>query len=414
MEIINLKIVIALTVGFSLASILGYFCLKLRSSPILGYLIAGYMIGPYSPGYVADLELSEQLAEIGVILMMFGVGLHFQISDLLKVKNIAIPGAILQTLFSLIFTVLLVLYQGWDFEVALVMGIAIGVASTAVVIKVLTENHQVNTVQGHIAIGWLIVEDFFTIFALILLPSIKELNEINTETFVQLISSLSIALARFILLVLVMFTIGRKLVFYSLKKVAATQSVELLTIAVLALTFLIATLSAIVFGTSSVLGAFIAGLVIGQTPVSKDVLLITEPIKNAFFTLFFLTIGMLFNPKVLLTDYFFILGLLAIIIIIKPMIAYIIVKIYKYPMYVALTVGFALAQIGEFSFILAEEANRYDILPDKGFDLLVVCSILSIAINPFLIKAIQPYVPPRPHKPKTPTDVKIIETKKRI
>lgn len=382
-EYLNLKIVLILTIGFSLASILGYLTHRLKLSSILGYLIAGYAIGPYSPGFVADVKVSEQLAEIGVILMMFGVGLHFRLKDLIDVRNIAIPGAIGQTLIATIIGTLVVYLHGWSLEAGIIFGLAIGVASTIVLVRVLYDNNILHTQEGHICVGWLIVEDIITVIVLLLVPSLSPGQDHSMQT---ILLSIVGALGKFVLLTFLMFTVGKYGVTLALSKVVSTKSDELLTLTVLALTFLIATSSTLIFGTSIALGAFIAGMVIGQTDIRNKVARNMLPIKDAFVVIFFLTVGMIFNPAAIFHDFILFISVLAIILLLKPLSAFLITYGSKYPVRVAATVSIALAQIGEFSFILSEEAMRYKILPDEGYDILVACALVSISINPILFR----------------------------
>jgi|688.fasta_scaffold28986_6 CPA2 family monovalent cation:H+ antiporter-2 len=382
-EYVNLKIVLILTVGFSLAAILGYLTQRIKLSPILGYLIGGYLIGPYFPGYVADIKISEQLAEIGVILMMFGVGLHFKWRDLMNVKNIAIPGAVGQTLATTLTGAFLIYSIGWSWESGVIFGLAVGVASTVVLVRVLTDNRLLDTPQGHVCIGWLIVEDIITVIALLLVPILAPGAEMTMH---HVAVAILFALFKFLLLITIMFSIGRTCVSYVFTKVVETQSQELFTLTFLALTFVIATGSALIFGTSIALGAFIAGMVIGQTDVKHQVSRHVFPLKDTFIVIFFLTVGMIFNPYAIVKHYFLFAGMLAIILLLKPMIALLITWLLRYPFKTALTVSLALAQIGEFSFILAEEAMKYKILPDEGYDIIVACALVSIAVNPLLFK----------------------------
>lgn len=382
----NLKIVLILTFGFGFASLLGYITYRMKLSPLFGYLIAGYLIGPFSPGFVADLALSEQLAELGVILMMFGLGLHFNWRDLVKVKNIAIPGAIGQTLVTLIIGTLLIYSLGWGLNAGLVFGLAIAIASTVVLVRMLTEHNLLDTLQGHITVGWLIVEDIFTILALVLLPIVA--NSENVLSFKEAVFSFTIILLKFAALILILFTFVKKLILYAFIHVARTRSHELFTITLLALTFIIAVGSAILFGTSIALGAFLAGMIIGQTDLHHQAATFASPIKDLFSVIFFLAVGMLFNPNAIFNYPVVFLLTLFIILVIKPLVAFGIVIAAKYPIKTALTVGIALAQIGEFSFILAEEASRYNILPDAGYDIIVACALVSIPFNPLFFKSI--------------------------
>lgn len=384
----QLKIVVILTFGFALASLLGYITHRIKLSPILGYLLAGYLIGPYSPGFVADLQISEQLAEIGVILMMFGVGMHFEIRDLLRVKNIALPGAIGQTLGTTIIAVILTYFIGWPIESGILLGFAIGVASTVLLVRILTGCQLIQTKEGHIAVGWLIVEDVLTVLVLLLVPTLAASLHGEGISMANVGSSILIALFKFFLLIMLTFTIGRSIVSFSLSKIMHTDSHELFTVSVLALIFVIATGSAFLFGTSIALGAFIAGMVVRQTNLRKEVTLNSLPLKDTFVVVFFITVGTLFNPHAIKENFILFTGVLSIILIVKPVIAFLIVYFCKYPFKTGITIAFALAQIGEFSFILSEEAMKYDLIPDEGYDIIVAAALISIALNPILFRLI--------------------------
>jgi CPA2 family monovalent cation:H+ antiporter-2 len=384
----SLHIVLLLTVGFAFASILGYLSQYAKLSPILGFLLAGFLIGPYSPGYVADPEISEQLAEIGVILMMFGVGLHFHWEDLLNVKNIAIPGAIGQTLTAAAVSALLAHLLGWPWSAGVILGLAVGVASTVVLVRVLSDNNLLNTSQGHIAIGWLIVEDILTVAILILLPTLALAFQGKGLSLYDIASSIGILIGKFFFLALIIFIMGKRIVTYLLFKVARTRSHELLTLTILALTFVIATGSAVLFGTSIALGAFIAGMVIGQTVIRHQASASSLAMKDAFVVIFFLSVGMLFNPMTILENWKIFLAILTVILLVKPLSAILITLLMRHPFKTALTVALALAQIGEFSFILSEEAMKLGLLPHAGYDLIVACAFITISINPLLFNGL--------------------------
>lgn len=389
----KLALVAILTIGFGCASILAYIAQRLKLPSILGYLLAGFVIGPYSPGFVADLALSEQLAEIGVILMLFGVGLHFKLEDLVGVKNIAIPGATAQTLVAAIFGAAIVYASGWTLQSGIIIGLAIGVASTVVLVRVLTDFQLLNTIQGHIAVGWLVVEDIFTVVILVLLPSLASFAQGQDFSTMSILGNFILVIAKFGLLALLMFTGGQKIVSYLLTNVARLRSQELFTLSVLALVFVIAAGSAYVFGTSIALGAFIAGMVIGKTTVRHQAAANALPLKDIFAIIFFLSVGMLFNPGAISDNLWLFLGITFVILVIKPVTAFVLTLVLNYPLKVALTVAIALAQIGEFSFILAEEAMKYNILPDEGYDILVACAMVSISLNPLLFQAIEKLEP---------------------
>jgi CPA2 family monovalent cation:H+ antiporter-2 len=384
MDSLKFKLVLILTIGFTLASILGYLTQKCRLSPLLGYLIAGYIIGPYSPGFVADLEVAEQLAEIGVVLMMFGVGLHFNWQDLIKVRGIAIPGATLQTLGSALFTILLLRWIGWPLISSIVVGISLGVASTVVMVKVLSDNKLLKTPEGHVAIGWLVVEDLFTVIALVLLPMLVTIAEGGSVSASEMVLSGFDILYKFALMAVMMFTLGRLAVNDILNVIVTLKSEELFTLTTLALIFLIAVGSSLIFGTSIALGAFIAGMIVGQSSSGHAANKAMMPLKDVFLVLFFLSVGMLFNPDAIVYHPYLFFVCLVIILVIKPIIAIGITLFLKYPLKMAVTVGIALAQIGEFSFILAEEALRLNVLPDDGYDIIVAAAMATIALNPSL------------------------------
>lgn len=382
----KLEIVILLTIGLALASLFGALAERIKLPSILGFLVAGYIIGPYSPGFVADPQIAEQLAEIGVILMLFGVGLHFKLQDLLNVKNIAIPGAIGQTLIASIAGILFICWMGLPIQNGIVIGLAISVASTVVLVRVLSDNKQLDTTQGHIAVGWLIVEDLLTIAILVLLPALAVIFSEGSFSFISFTGTIFFFLIKFAALAFILLGFGYKVVRAILTSVARLRSQELFTLTVLALTFVIATGAAVIFDTSIALGAFLAGMVIGQTEVRHQAFANSLPLKDVFAVIFFLSIGMLFDPSILLNSFDLFIGILGIILLIKPLAAYAIVRLLKYPKKIGLIVALALAQIGEFSFILAEQANHWKLLPDAGYDLLVACGFVSISLNPLLFR----------------------------
>ena len=386
----HLQIVLILTIGFALASLFSYIMQRIKFPSILGYLLAGFAIGPYSPGFVADPALSDQLANIGVILMLFGVGLHFTINDLISVKNIAIPGAIGQTVISAACTLLIVYAFGWPIEYGIIMGLAIGVASTVVLVRMLVDHNLVNTTEGHIAIGWLVLEDLFTIIILILLPLLADFFNGSPFSMTLVAETVGLMIVKFALLALIALTWGQKFVGYVLNSVARLRSQELFTITLLSLIFIIATLSSFLFGTSIALGAFIAGMIIGQTDVRHQAAANALPIKDIFVVFFFISVGMLFNPSAIMDHFAISMGILAVILLIKPIAAFLIVIAFRYPVKTALIIAIALAQIGEFSFILAEEAMHLDLLPAYGFNILVACAVISISLNPLLFSLIDP------------------------
>lgn len=389
MENLNLKIVLILTIGFAFASFLGYLSHRAKLSPILGYLFAGYVIGPYSPGYTADLDLAEQLAEIGVILMMFGVGLHFKWQDLLRTRRIAIPGALCQTFVTAFVSAGLIYWMGFSLETGILIGLAIGVASTVVLVRALADARLLGSKEGHAAVGWLIVEDLITIGVLLLVGPLASSMNGEQIPFLSIATSFGVALVKFAALTIFMFTLGRKLVSFLLSKVIRTTSHELFTLTILAITFVIAAGSSLLLGTSIALGAFIAGIVVGQTNMRQRVSVNATPLKDVFIVIFFLSIGMLFNPLAIVSNFPLFLVILGVILIIKPLAAYFITVFLKYPVKMALTIAIALAQIGEFSFIVGEEAMRFDLIADEIYDVIVACCFVSISINPLLFRKLK-------------------------
>lgn len=388
----HLTIVVILTVGSILAVIFGYATERLKLSPIPGYLLAGYCIGPFSPGFVADMDLSEQLAEMGVILMMFGVGLHLRVHELLHVRSIAITGTLGQTFFATLIGGACTYVLGWSIEASLVVGLSIGVASTVVLARVLSDNDLHNTRAGHISLSWLICEDFIAVFALLLLPTIATMKNGDGINFEHLLSSLGVILLKFTVWTVLLFTVGRQIASFALRKIIHVDSHELFTLATISLTFAIAIGSVLFTGTSIALGAFIAGMVIGQTALREQVSNTLQPLKDLFVVVFFLTIGMLFNPSAVRENFLLFLSTLMVILIVKPVVAFAIARMMRYPEGVSLTVALALAQIGEFSFILAEEATKLKILPDDGYDIIVAAAFVSLALNPLLFRALKKYL----------------------
>ncbi len=393
LESLNLKILLILTIGLSFAALLGYLSHKIKLSPIFGYLLAGYLIGPYSPGFVADLDTAEQLSEIGIVLMLFGAGMHFKWQDLIRVRRIAVPGAIIQVLVATVFITMIFHKMGWAKESGIIIGLSIGVASTMVLIRVLHDNHALRTAEGHIAVGWLIVEDIITIFMLLLIPVLAASLVGEQISYKELTFSILGALFKFLLMAVLLLTLGFRLVTFILKKIKVIKYPELFTLTTLAIMFAISIGSASLFGTSIALGAFIAGMVIAQTKDRHLVSAQIAPLKDAFVVVFFLSVGMLFNPLGLSVDISITLLILATILIIKPITAFLLCLILKHPIKTALTVAVGLAQIGEFSFILAKEAISYRLLPDEIYSMIVACALISISINPIFFKLTRQYRP---------------------
>ena len=380
----NLDLILTLAGGFTAALILGYLTHRAGLSPIVGYLLAGTLVGPHTPGFVANAEIAEQLAEVGVILLMFGVGLQFHIEELLAVRRVAIPGAIAQSAVATVLGAFIARAFGWSWAAGIVFGMALAVASTVVLIRVLADHRDLHTPTGHIAVGWLVVEDVFTVLALVLLPVLFADGGSGSGIVVALsLTALKIgALAVFIA------SVGTRVIPYVLDHVADTGSRELFTLTVLTLALGIAVASAAVFGVSMALGAFLAGLVVGRSEYSLRAASDALPMRDAFAVLFFVAVGMLLSPRYLLEAPGLVLATLGVIMVGKPLIALIIVRLLGYPFKVALSISVALAQIGEFSFILSSLGRELNILPPEATNTLVAASIVSIVFNPLLYRGV--------------------------
>lgn len=382
----NVDLILTLAGGLSAALAFGYVTNRFGLSPIVGYLLAGTLVGPYTPGFVADAALAQQLAEVGIVLLMFGVGLQFHIEELLAVRRVAVPGAIAQSAVATALGVAIASTLGWTWAAALIFGVALSVASTVVLIRVLADNRDLHTAIGHIAVGWLVVEDLFTVIALVVLPTFLHGGAAGSTVASALIATV------FKVVALVAFTVfvGNRLVPYLLDRIADTKSRELFTLAVLAVALGIAVGSALVFDVSMALGAFLAGMVVGRSDYSLRAASDALPMRDAFAVLFFVSVGMLLNPAALTENPGLLLATLAVVMVGKPLAALIIVRLLRYPFRVALSVAVALAQIGEFSFILSSLGREFGVLSDAASNTLVAVSIISIVMNPVLYRAIAP------------------------
>jgi CPA2 family monovalent cation:H+ antiporter-2 len=382
--------------GLVLAFFGGLAAHRMRLPPLVGYLLAGVALGPFTPGFVGDANLASQLAEIGVILLMFGVGLHFSIKDLLAVRAIAIPGAIAQITVATASGVALALLWGWGLGAGLVLGLALSVASTVVLLRALEQRTALDTVNGRIAVGWLIVEDLVMVLALVLLPALAGvLGGDAGGVAVQLSTSsvataLAVTLCKVTLFVALVVVIGTRVVPWLLQLVARTGSRELFTLSVLAVALGIAHGSAELFGVSFALGAFFAGVVLSESDFSHQAAADSLPLKDAFAVLFFVSVGMLFDPGILVRQPLAVLAVLMLIVVGKSVAAFAIVLARGYPVTTALTVSASLAQIGEFSFILAGLGMTLGLLPPEGRDLILAGAILSITLNPLVFAAVDP------------------------
>jgi CPA2 family monovalent cation:H+ antiporter-2 len=367
--------------GLGVAFLMGALAHRLRISPIAGYLLAGILVGPFTPGFVADTGLAMQLAEIGVILLMFGVGLHFSLKDLLSVRKIAVPGAVLQIAVATALGMMLGLWLGWSIEGSAVFGLALSVASTVVLLRALQARDMVETEKGRIAVGWLIVEDLVMVLALVLLPAMFG-DRGDEGASMGLLQSAGIVLVKVVGFVAFMFLIARRVLPWVLHWVAHSGSRELFRLAVLAIALGVAFGAAVIFDVSFALGAFFAGMILGETQLSRRAAEETLPLRDAFAVLFFVSVGMLFDPKVLVEQPGPVLATVAIIVFGKSIAAYALVRAFGHPNQTALTVSVSLAQIGEFSFILAGLGVGLDVLPETGRDLILAGALLSILFNP--------------------------------
>lgn len=385
----NIDLILTLAGGLTAAMIFGFITQKLRLSPIVGYLLAGIVVGPYSPGFVADTNTAAQFAEIGVILLMFGVGLHFHLKDLMDVRKIALPGAIIQITSATILGMIATHALGWSWSSGAVFGIAISVASTVVLTRVLADNKNLHTSTGRVAIGWLIVEDLFTIFVLVVLPTL-----FTTAGAVSgnLWTTLGITALKLGALVIFTLVVGQRLIPLFLGYVARTGTRDLFTLAVLALALGIAVSAAHFFDASMALGAFLAGMVVGQSDFGARATSEALPMRDAFAVLFFVSVGMLFDPSSLINCWELMLLTLAIVLLVKPLAAVVVVLMLKRPLREAISIGVALAQIGEFSFMLASLGVGLGILSSEAYSAIIAVAVVSITLNPMLYKAIEPFM----------------------
>ncbi|RVI70590.1 YbaL family putative K(+) efflux transporter [Sinorhizobium meliloti] len=399
-------LIATLVAGLGLAFILGTLANRLRLSPLVGYLLAGVLIGPFTPGFVADQALARQLAELGVILLMFGIGLHFSLHDLLSVRTIAVPGAFGQ--MALVTSLGFIVTQaiGWPIGAGLVFGLALSVASTVVVLRALQEKRQLETHGGRIAVGWLVVEDVAMILALVLLPafagvlggSANRAEPENSEmlTFFEphtISGALGLTLAKLTAFFALMAIVGRRVIPAILHYVAHTGSRELFRLAVLAIALGVAFGAAELFGVSFALGAFFAGMILAESQLSQRAAQETLPLRDAFAVLFFVSVGMLFNPMILVEQPLLVAATFLIIVIGNAAAASAIAVMFGYSLPIAVTLGLSLAQIGEFSFILAGLGVELNLLPETGRDLVLAGAILSILINPLLFAGLDRLMP---------------------
>jgi CPA2 family monovalent cation:H+ antiporter-2 len=387
-------LITTIVAGLGLALIMGFIAARLKLPALVGYLIAGIIIGPATPGFVADLELSSQLAEIGVMLLMFGVGLHFSLDDLLAVRRIALPGAIVQIGVATLLGMTVAAFWGWSLAAGIVFGLALSVASTVVLLRALESRGVLESVNGRIAVGWLVVEDLVMVLVLVLLPalSLGGNAEVSAEAAgnSSLLITLAFKLVQVSVFIALMLVVGKRLFPWLLWQIAGTGSRELFTLCVIAAAVGIAYGSAELFGVSFALGAFFAGMVMRESPLSYRAAEESLPLRDAFSVLFFVSVGMLLDPNVLIRQPLRVLVVVAIIIFGKSLAAFFIVLLFRYPLNTALTVSASLAQIGEFSFILANLGVSQGLLPTEGQSLILAGAIISIAFNPLVFHAMEP------------------------
>ena len=377
-----------LVLGLVLAFGFGLVAQRLKLPPLIGYLVAGIAIGPFTPGFVADQGVANQLAEIGVILLMFGVGLHFSMQDLLSVRGIAIPGALAQALVATPLGMAVAWWQGWPLAAGVIFGIGLSVASTVVLLRLLQERRLLDTERGRITVGWLIIQDIFMILVLVLLPvlagALKGFTAAPDKT--ALLEVITLTLGKIAAFLIVMLVVGKKLIPAVLHYVAHTGSRELFRLAVLSIALGVAAASAELFGVSLALGAFFAGMILSESRLSQQAAQESLPLRDAFAVLFFVSVGMLFNPTILIDAPGALFATIFIILIAKGAAAYVVVRLFRHSAPSALAIAISLAQIGEFSFILAGRGVGLGILPVEGRDLILAGAIVSILLNPLLME----------------------------
>jgi len=376
-------LIATIAAGFGLALVFGLLAARLRLPPLVGYLLAGIAVGPHSPGFVADAALAQQLAEIGVILLMFGVGIHFSVGDLLAVRRIALPGAAVQITVATALGAAIVHLWGWSWGSGIVFGLCLSVASTVVLLRALEDRGLLDSVDGRIAVGWLIVEDLVTVIVLVLLPALAGLlGGPVSESGEGLGTVIAMTLAKVAAFVALMLVVGRRAVPWLLERVARIGSRELFTLSVLAIALGIAVGAAALFGVSFALGAFLAGMVVNGSDLSHEAAADALPMQDAFSVLFFVAVGMLFDPMILIRQPLEVLGVVLIVMLGKSIAALAIVLALRYPLHTALVISASLAQVGEFSFILAALGVSLGLLPPEGQSLIVAGALLSISLNP--------------------------------
>ena len=380
----ELSVLLTFAVGLAGALIFGYVAIRFKLSPIIGYLLSGILVGPFTPGIVVNRAIAEQFAEIGVILLLFGIGLHFHLRELISVWRLAVPGALIESTLSTAVLAVLLHGMGWDWTSGIILGMSISVASTVVMALVLTEWHDLHTKIGHVAIGWTVVEDLLTVALLLLLPILFAPGGGNQGQSVGAV--LGLAGFKIAGLVAVVVVSGKWVIPWALDHIAKTRSRELFTLSVLVLAVGTAVSAAKIFGVSMALGAFLAGLAVGRSEFSSRAAYDALPMRDAFAVLFFVSVGMLFDPRSLMQVPVIIALVLFVVVVIKPLAAMLTVRVLGEPKETAIPIGAAFSQVGEFSFILGTVALGLGIISDAGWNALVAASIISIALNPYIYR----------------------------
>ncbi|MBN9206023.1 cation:proton antiporter [Methylibium petroleiphilum] len=385
----DLTLIVTLAGGLAFALLLGTLTRRLGLSTLVGYMLAGIVVGPNTPGFVADQSLASQLSEIGVILLMFGVGQHFHPQELLRVWRLAVPGAVAQSLVAGVAGWAAARAFGWSHAAGAVFGMSLAVASTVVLMRMLVERDRLSSRDGHVAVGWLIVEDLFTVAALVVLPVLAS----DSSDAQSLGGALLLAMGKVAAFVAIVMLVGTRVVGRLLERVAGARSAELFTLTVFVVALGVAVLASELFHVSVALGAFFAGLVVGQSRFGPQAAADMAPFRDVFTALFFVSVGMLFNPNLVVQQPALVLTALGVVLLLKPLVAVVIVLLLRSDWRTAATVGVGLAQIGEFSFILASLGLSLGVIPKEALDVLVVAAIVSIALNPVLFRLVERWLP---------------------
>ena len=384
-------LILTITIALGIAFLGGFLAARLRLPPIVGYLAAGIAVGPFTPGLSADPAIATELAEVGVILLMFGVGVHFSLDDLWAVRWVAIPGAIGQILIAVAVTALVVPLWGWTYAQGIVFGLAISISSTVVLIRTLTDVGLLESAHGKIAVGWVVVEDLAIVIALVLLPPLAPvLGGASGGGGEDLVFRIALTLGKVALFAVLMVAVGTRAIPWLLEQVARTGHRELFTLAVLVVALGVAVVAAFAFEVSLALGAFLAGVAISESDLSHQAAAEALPLRDAFAVLFFVSVGMLFDPSFIVREPLLVAAVVALIVVRKWVVSSAIVLVLGYPIRTALIVGAGLAQIGEFSFVLSEVDRQLGVLPANAHDLLIAAALITITLNPVLFRSVEP------------------------